>query len=150
MSVAISILIAVITAVLGCVGGYVYRKQASEKKIGRTEEYAKNLLDDAMRKADERKKEQTDAQIGNLRGHDPERPHTQNRRRHGSYRITDKGPEAYLPPPGHHPRGIARNGGNSHDGDGGLGAKGQTQHRQQDYGRPGAHHPADGPRRNTA
>ena len=57
MSVAISILIAVITAVLGCVGGYVYRKQASEKKIGRTEEYAKNLLDDAMRKADERKKE---------------------------------------------------------------------------------------------
>jgi len=51
------ILIAVITAVMGAVAGYYYRKQAGEKKIGRTEEYAKNLLDDAMRKADDKKKE---------------------------------------------------------------------------------------------
>ena len=35
----------------------MYRKQSGEKKIGRTEEYAKNLLEDAMRKADEKKKE---------------------------------------------------------------------------------------------
>ncbi|MDD3212600.1 MAG: ribonuclease Y [Eubacteriales bacterium] len=57
MNPIIVILIAVITAALGLAGGYAYRKQASEKKIGRTEEYAKNLLDDAMRKADEKKKE---------------------------------------------------------------------------------------------
>ncbi len=57
MSPLIAILIALITAALGTVGGYAYRKQAGEKKIGRTEEYAKNLLDDAMRKADEKKKE---------------------------------------------------------------------------------------------
>ena len=57
MNPIISILIAVITAILGMAGGYLYRKQASEKKIGRTEEYAHNLLDDAMRKADEKKKE---------------------------------------------------------------------------------------------
>ena len=39
MSPLVSILIAVIAAVFGCVGGYAYRKQTSEKKIGRTEEY---------------------------------------------------------------------------------------------------------------
>ena len=53
----IAALIAVITAALGAAGGYAYRKQAGEKKIGRTEEYAKNLLEDAQRKADEKKKE---------------------------------------------------------------------------------------------
>ena len=57
MSLIVGILIAFITAVFGVISGYVYRKQASEKKIGRTEAYAKNLLDDAMRKADEKKKE---------------------------------------------------------------------------------------------
>jgi len=57
MNPILTIVIAVIAAVLGVAGGYAYRKQSSEKKIGRTEEYAKNLLDDAMRKADERKKE---------------------------------------------------------------------------------------------
>ena len=57
MDIIVAILIAVATAVLGVVGGYLYRKQAGEKKIGRTEEYAKNLLEDAQRKADEKKKE---------------------------------------------------------------------------------------------
>ncbi|HNX61200.1 MAG TPA: ribonuclease Y [Candidatus Limiplasma sp.] len=57
MNPIIAILIALLAAGAGIAGGYVYRKQASEKKIGRTEEYAKNLLDDAMRKADEKKKE---------------------------------------------------------------------------------------------
>ena len=57
MSLIVGILVALITAVFGVISGYAYRKQASEKKIGRTEAYAKNLLDDAMRKADEKKKE---------------------------------------------------------------------------------------------
>ena len=57
MNPIIAILIALVTALIGILGGYAYRKQASEKKIGRTEEYARNLLDDAMRKADEKKKE---------------------------------------------------------------------------------------------
>ncbi|MEA5015114.1 MAG: ribonuclease Y [Candidatus Limiplasma sp.] len=53
----VTILIALAAVALGLVGGYMYRKQSGEKKIGRTEEYAKNLLEDAMRKADEKKKE---------------------------------------------------------------------------------------------
>ena len=47
----------IVAAALGAAGGYLYRKQAGEKKIGRTEEYARNLLEDAQRKADEKKKE---------------------------------------------------------------------------------------------
>jgi ribonucrease Y len=57
MNPILAIFIALVTAALGAAFGYVYRKQASEKKIGRTEEYAKNLLDESMRKADEKKKE---------------------------------------------------------------------------------------------
>lgn len=57
MDIIITILIAVAAAGLGVAAGYLYRKQAGEKKIGRTEEYAKNLLEDARRKADEKKKE---------------------------------------------------------------------------------------------
>ncbi len=51
------VLAALISAAIGLGIGYAYRKNAAEKKIGRAEEYAKNLLDDAMRKADEKKKE---------------------------------------------------------------------------------------------
>ncbi len=51
------VLAALISAAVGLGTGYVYRKNAAEKKIGRAEEYAKNLLDDAMRKADDKKKE---------------------------------------------------------------------------------------------
>ena len=57
MYVLITILAAAVTAVLGVYAGYEYRRRASEQKIGRTEEYAKNLLEDAQRKADEKKKE---------------------------------------------------------------------------------------------
>ena len=53
----VAIVVAIAAAALGAAGGYQYRKQAGEKKIGRTEEYAKNLLEDAQRKADEKKKE---------------------------------------------------------------------------------------------
>ena len=37
----VAILIALAMAALGLAGGYMYRKQSGEKKIGRTEEYAK-------------------------------------------------------------------------------------------------------------
>jgi ribonuclease Y len=55
------IIAAVIAAVVGClVGGligYAYRKSFTEKKIERTEDYAKRLYDDAVRKAEDYKKE---------------------------------------------------------------------------------------------
>ena len=57
MPVFLGIVIALLVGAAGAAGGYLYRKQASEKKIGRTEQYAKNLLEDAQRKADEKKKE---------------------------------------------------------------------------------------------
>jgi ribonuclease Y len=41
----------------GVAVGYRYRMDVAEKKIGRTEQYAKSLLDDAQRRAEEKKKE---------------------------------------------------------------------------------------------
>ena len=41
----------------GGAAGYIYRREGTEKRIGRTEEYAKHLYDDAVHKADEYKKE---------------------------------------------------------------------------------------------
>ena len=52
-----AVLIAVFCLLLGFAVGFLYRKNGVEKKIGRTEEYAKHLYDDAVRKADEYKKE---------------------------------------------------------------------------------------------
>ena len=57
MPVWLSIILILMSACAGVVGGYTYRKEATEKKIGRTEEYARHLYDDAVRKADEYKKE---------------------------------------------------------------------------------------------
>ncbi len=51
------ILIAFVGLAAGGFVGYAYRKQATEKRIGRTEEYAKHLYEDAVHKADEYKKE---------------------------------------------------------------------------------------------
>ena len=55
------IIAAVIAAVVGCLAGglvgYTYRKNYTEKKIDRTEDYAKRLYDDAVRKAEDYKKE---------------------------------------------------------------------------------------------
>ena len=55
------IIIAVIAAIVGCLlgglVGYTYRKSFTEKKIERTEDYAKRLYDDAVRKAEDHKKE---------------------------------------------------------------------------------------------
>ena len=57
MQLWLSILLIVLAAAVGALVGYIYRKDGVEKKIGRTEEYAKHLYDDAVRKADEYKKE---------------------------------------------------------------------------------------------
>ena len=57
MPIWLSILLILAGAGAGILGGYVYRKEGVEKKIGRTEEYAKRLYDDAVRKADDYKKE---------------------------------------------------------------------------------------------
>ena len=53
----IIIVIALVTALIGVAVGYQYRKQSSEKKIGKTEQYVQNLLEDAKRKSEENKKE---------------------------------------------------------------------------------------------
>ena len=51
------ILIALVAAACGCLGGYTYRKNYVENKIGRTEDMAKRLYDDAVKKAEDYKKE---------------------------------------------------------------------------------------------
>ena len=57
MSIGIVIVIAIAALALGLAAGYFYRKNAMEKKLGQTEEYARNLLDEATRKAEDKKKE---------------------------------------------------------------------------------------------
>ncbi len=47
----------VVALAFGILVGYNYRKGYTEKKIGRTEEYAKRLYDDAVKKAEDYKKE---------------------------------------------------------------------------------------------
>jgi len=50
-------LIALIALAIGLVAGYFYRKNGMEKKIGQTEEFVANMLEDATHKAEEKKKE---------------------------------------------------------------------------------------------
>ena len=57
MPTIVWILLILAAALIGGYAGYLYRKNVAEKKIGRTEEYAKKLLDDATRKAEDNKKE---------------------------------------------------------------------------------------------
>ena len=47
----------VIALVAGLLSGYLYRKNVMENKIGHTEAYVQNLLNDATRKAEDKKKE---------------------------------------------------------------------------------------------
>ena len=47
----------VVALAAGGAGGYMYRKNVQEKKIGRNEEFARNLLDEAQKRAEEKKKE---------------------------------------------------------------------------------------------
>lgn len=53
----IVVLLVLLSVATGGAVGFLYRKQVVETKIGRTEDYAKRLYDDAVRKADEYKKE---------------------------------------------------------------------------------------------
>ena len=57
MSPIVAILLMVLAGVLGAILGFMYRKQVTEQKIGRAEQYANDLLNDATRKAEEQKKE---------------------------------------------------------------------------------------------
>ena len=57
MPTIVWILIALVAAAAGAGVGYKYRQDVTEKKIGRTEEYAKRLYDDAVKKAEDYKKE---------------------------------------------------------------------------------------------
>jgi ribonuclease Y len=54
---AIYAIIAVIALAIGLAAGYLYRKNGMEKKIGQTEEFVANMLEDATHKAEEKKKE---------------------------------------------------------------------------------------------
>ena len=57
MAIFLTVLSVLAALVIGLAVGYIYRKNVQEKKISRTEEYARNLLDDAQRRAEEKKKE---------------------------------------------------------------------------------------------
>ena len=57
MSWPIVALIALIALAIGLFAGYLYRKNGMEKKIGQTEEFVANMLEDATHKAEEKKKE---------------------------------------------------------------------------------------------
>ncbi len=51
------VLLCLIAVACGACIGYLYRKNKSEKKIGRNEQFAQHLLDDAARKAEDLRKE---------------------------------------------------------------------------------------------
>ena len=57
MPTLVWILIAIAACIAGAFIGFMYYKNTLEKKIGRADKYAKELLDDATRKAEEKKKE---------------------------------------------------------------------------------------------
>ena len=57
MSPVVFVIGLVVALIVGIGGGYIYRKNVMEKKIGQTEETIQQLLLDAGRKADEKKKE---------------------------------------------------------------------------------------------
>ncbi len=57
MDPIIATIVALIALAAGVIGGFLYRKNIMERKIGRTEEFCKTLLDDATKKAEEKRKE---------------------------------------------------------------------------------------------
>ena len=57
MSPIVAILLMLLAGALGAAAGFMYRKQVTEQKIGRAEQYANDLLNEATRKAEDQKKE---------------------------------------------------------------------------------------------
>ncbi|MGJ4850663.1 ribonuclease Y [Bacillota bacterium Meth-B3] len=57
LNVFVAIILALVALAVGAAAGFLYRQNIMEKKIGRTEEFAKNLYDEATRRAEEQKKE---------------------------------------------------------------------------------------------
>ena len=57
MPIYLCILLIVLFSAVGAAAGFMYRKSVTEQKIGRTEQYASNLLNEATRKAEDQKKE---------------------------------------------------------------------------------------------
>ena len=57
MSPIVAILLILLAGALGAAAGFMYRKQVTEQKIGRAEQYASDLLNEATRKAEDQKKE---------------------------------------------------------------------------------------------
>ncbi len=53
----LAIVLIILALAGGAAAGFLYRQNVMEKKIGRTEEYANNLLTEATHKAEEKKKE---------------------------------------------------------------------------------------------
>lgn len=53
MPTIVWILLILVALAGGGAAGFVYRRNVAEQKIGRTEAYANQLLEDATRKADE-------------------------------------------------------------------------------------------------
>ena len=51
MPTIVWVLLVLVAAVIGALAGFSYFKNTLEKKIGRADKYAKELLDDATRKA---------------------------------------------------------------------------------------------------
>ena len=52
----------VIALVVGLLSGYLYRKNVMENKIGHTEAYVQNLLNDATRKAEDKRRKPSSRQ----------------------------------------------------------------------------------------
>ena len=57
MHLVLAIILIILALAGGAAAGFFYRQNVMEKKIGRTEEYANNLLTEATHKAEEKKKE---------------------------------------------------------------------------------------------
>ena len=57
MSPVVAIILVLVALLVGAAAGFLYRQNVMEKKIGRTEAFARSLLDEATRKAEEQKKE---------------------------------------------------------------------------------------------
>lgn len=57
MSIVLAILLILLALACGAALGFIYRRNVHEVKIGRTEAYAQELLEDAKRKAEDNKKE---------------------------------------------------------------------------------------------